>query len=42
SSFARAMNELRDDVELKDTIVVSVAKLVGEGFSMCTIGVEYE
>ncbi|GKC11877.1 hypothetical protein Tco_1008659 [Tanacetum coccineum] len=34
SSFARAMIELRADVELKDTIIVSVPKLVGEGFSM--------
>ncbi|GKB41074.1 hypothetical protein Tco_0886016, partial [Tanacetum coccineum] len=34
SSFARAMIELRADVELKDTIIVYVPKLVGEGFSM--------
>ncbi|GJX83720.1 retrotransposon protein, putative, ty1-copia subclass [Tanacetum coccineum] len=31
SSFARAMIELRADVELKDTIVTSVPKLVGDG-----------
>uniref|UniRef100_A0A6L2JKK0 Poly [ADP-ribose] polymerase 3 n=1 Tax=Tanacetum cinerariifolium TaxID=118510 RepID=A0A6L2JKK0_TANCI len=37
SSFARAMIELRADVELKDTIVVSVPKLVGDGFYVCTI-----
>ncbi|GKC35547.1 hypothetical protein Tco_1047931, partial [Tanacetum coccineum] len=30
SSYARAMIELRDDVKLKDTIVVVVPKLVGE------------
>ncbi|GJS96811.1 hypothetical protein Tco_0803779 [Tanacetum coccineum] len=38
----RAMIELRADVELKDTIVVVVPKLVGKRFSMCTIRVEYE
>nr|GFA49918.1 zinc knuckle CX2CX4HX4C [Tanacetum cinerariifolium]GFA77827.1 zinc knuckle CX2CX4HX4C [Tanacetum cinerariifolium] len=42
SSYARAMIELRADVELKDTIVVAMSKLVGEGFYMCTIRVEYE
>ncbi|GKC14782.1 hypothetical protein Tco_1011564 [Tanacetum coccineum] len=42
SSYARAMIELRADVELKDTIVVAMPKLVGEGFYMCTIRVEYE
>nr|GEV05203.1 hypothetical protein [Tanacetum cinerariifolium] len=38
----RAMIELQVDVELKDTIVVAMPKLVGEGFYMCTIRVEYE
>nr|GEZ52029.1 hypothetical protein [Tanacetum cinerariifolium] len=33
SSFARAMIELRADVELKDTIVVAMPKLVAEGNS---------
>ncbi|GJQ93972.1 hypothetical protein Tco_0005111 [Tanacetum coccineum] len=42
SSFARAMIELRADVKLKDTIVVVMPKLVGEGFYMCTICVECE
>nr|GFA12394.1 hypothetical protein [Tanacetum cinerariifolium] len=42
SSYARAMIELRADDELKDTIVVAILKLVGEGFNMCTISVEYE
>ncbi|GJW06692.1 zinc finger, CCHC-type containing protein [Tanacetum coccineum] len=37
-----AMIELRADEELKDTIVVAMPKLVGEGFNMCTIRVEYE
>ncbi|GKD18363.1 hypothetical protein Tco_1207521 [Tanacetum coccineum] len=32
SSYARAMIELRDDVELKDTIVVAMPKIVAEGF----------
>ncbi|GJT26011.1 hypothetical protein Tco_0895948 [Tanacetum coccineum] len=30
------------DVELKDTIMVAMPKLVGEGFYMCAIRVEYE
>ncbi|GJW18323.1 hypothetical protein Tco_0025759 [Tanacetum coccineum] len=42
SNYARAMIELRDDVELKDTIMVAMPKLVGEGFYTCTICVEYE
>ncbi|GKA06995.1 zinc knuckle CX2CX4HX4C containing protein [Tanacetum coccineum] len=42
SSYARAMIELRADVELKDTIMVAMPKLIGEGFYMCTICVEYE
>ncbi|GKB95409.1 hypothetical protein Tco_0981546 [Tanacetum coccineum] len=42
SSYARAMIELRDDVELKDTIVVVMPKLIGEGFYTCTICVEYD
>ncbi|GJW29831.1 hypothetical protein Tco_0046706 [Tanacetum coccineum] len=41
SSYARAMIELRDNIELKDTIFVAMPKLVGEGFYMCTIRVEY-
>ncbi|GKD86156.1 hypothetical protein Tco_1357310, partial [Tanacetum coccineum] len=42
SSYARAMIELQADVELKDTIVVAMPKLAGEGFYTCTIRVEYE
>ncbi|GKE26691.1 hypothetical protein Tco_1442075 [Tanacetum coccineum] len=42
SSYDRAIIELRVDVELKDTIMVALPKLVGEGFYMCTIRVEYE
>nr|GEX30331.1 hypothetical protein [Tanacetum cinerariifolium] len=42
SSYARAMIELRANVELKDTIMVVVLKLTSEGFSMCTIRIEYE
>ncbi|GJT80281.1 hypothetical protein Tco_1054623 [Tanacetum coccineum] len=41
-SFARTMIELGANVELKDIIVVYVPKLIGEGFSMCSIRVEYE
>ncbi|GKF33701.1 hypothetical protein Tco_0106901, partial [Tanacetum coccineum] len=42
SSYARALIELRADVKLKDTIVVATPKLIGKGFYMCTIRVEYE
>ncbi|GJT63385.1 retrotransposon protein, putative, ty1-copia subclass [Tanacetum coccineum] len=42
SSYARAMIELRADVELKDTIVVAMPKIAGEGFYTYTIRVEYE
>ncbi|GJS73392.1 hypothetical protein Tco_0706233 [Tanacetum coccineum] len=36
------MIELWADVELKDTIIVAMPKLIGEGFYMCTIHVQYE
>ncbi|GKE49921.1 hypothetical protein Tco_1481179 [Tanacetum coccineum] len=42
SSYSRAMIELRADVELKDTIVMAMPKLVGEGFYKFTIRVDYE
>ncbi|GJR24893.1 cytochrome P450 [Tanacetum coccineum] len=42
SSYSRAMIELRADVELKDTIAVAMPKLVGDGFYMFTIRVDYE
>ncbi|GJU76069.1 retrotransposon protein, putative, ty1-copia subclass [Tanacetum coccineum] len=42
SSYARVMIELRADVELKDTIVVAMPKVNGEGFYMCNVRVEYE
>ncbi|GJW12234.1 putative receptor-like protein kinase [Tanacetum coccineum] len=41
SSYARVIIEIRADVKLKDTIVVAMAKLFGEGFYMCTIRVEH-
>ncbi|GKA98314.1 zinc finger, CCHC-type containing protein [Tanacetum coccineum] len=41
SSYAREMIKLQADAELKDTIVVAMPKLIGEGFYMCTIHVEY-
>ncbi|GJW57922.1 hypothetical protein Tco_0104653 [Tanacetum coccineum] len=41
SSYTKAMIELPVDVELKDSIVVAMPKLVGEGFYMCTIRVEH-
>ncbi|GKC58256.1 hypothetical protein Tco_1085854 [Tanacetum coccineum] len=34
--------ELRADLKLKDTIMVAMPKLVGEGFYTCTVRVEYE
>ncbi|GKB01579.1 RNA-directed DNA polymerase, eukaryota, reverse transcriptase zinc-binding domain protein [Tanacetum coccineum] len=42
ASYAKAMVELRADVELKNTIVVVVPKFVGEEYTMRTICVEYE
>ncbi|GJS21835.1 zinc finger, CCHC-type containing protein [Tanacetum coccineum] len=42
SSYAQAMIELQADAELKDTIIVAMPKIIGEGFYMCTIRVEYE
>ncbi|GJV34402.1 zinc knuckle CX2CX4HX4C containing protein [Tanacetum coccineum] len=42
ASYARAVVELRADVELKTTIVVVVPKFIGEGYTMSTIHVEYE
>ncbi|GKC24141.1 putative reverse transcriptase domain-containing protein [Tanacetum coccineum] len=40
SSYARAMIEVRADVELKDTIMVDMPKIMGEGYYTCTIHVE--
>ncbi|GJV49229.1 hypothetical protein Tco_1439441 [Tanacetum coccineum] len=42
SSYARALIEVRADVELKDNIVVAMPKLVGDGFYTCNVRVEYE
>nr|GEU55836.1 hypothetical protein [Tanacetum cinerariifolium] len=42
SSYARAMIELRADLELKDNIVVAMPKITGEGHYTCNICVEYE
>ncbi|GKA06252.1 copia protein, partial [Tanacetum coccineum] len=42
SSYARAMSELRADVELKDTIVVAMPKLFGEGFYTCNVQYEWK
>ncbi|GKE24402.1 copia protein [Tanacetum coccineum] len=42
SSYTREMIKLQADEELKDTIVVAMPKLVGKGFYMCTVRVEYE
>ncbi|GKD60792.1 retrotransposon protein, putative, ty1-copia subclass [Tanacetum coccineum] len=42
SSYARVMIELWADVELKDTIVVVMPKIIGERYYTCTVRVEYE
>ncbi|GKD60621.1 retrotransposon protein, putative, ty1-copia subclass [Tanacetum coccineum] len=42
SSYARVMTELRADVELKDNIVVTMPKIMGEGYYKCTVRVKYE
>ncbi|GKE19225.1 RNA-directed DNA polymerase, eukaryota, partial [Tanacetum coccineum] len=42
ASYARAIIELKADVDLRDTIIVSVPKFSGEGFTTSTIHVEYE
>ncbi|GJQ93719.1 retrotransposon protein, putative, ty1-copia subclass [Tanacetum coccineum] len=42
SSFARIMIELWADVELKDTIMVAMPKIIREGYYTCTVRVEYE
>ncbi|GKC69954.1 hypothetical protein Tco_1115837 [Tanacetum coccineum] len=42
SVYARAMIELRADVELKDNIVVAMPKIAREGHYTCNIYVEYE
>nr|GEV72595.1 hypothetical protein [Tanacetum cinerariifolium] len=42
SSYVRALIKIRTDVELKDTIMVAMPKLVGKGFYTCTIFVEDE
>ncbi|GJW53824.1 hypothetical protein Tco_0097909 [Tanacetum coccineum] len=40
SGYARAMIELRADVELKDNIVVAMPKIIREGFYICNVRVE--
>nr|GEX32579.1 hypothetical protein [Tanacetum cinerariifolium] len=42
ASYDRAIVELRVDVKLKDTIMVVVPKVMGNGYHMRTIRVEYE
>ncbi|GKB87569.1 zinc finger, CCHC-type containing protein, partial [Tanacetum coccineum] len=42
SSNAKAMIEMRADVELKDNIVVAMSKITGEGYYTCNIRVGYE
>nr|GEW72549.1 hypothetical protein [Tanacetum cinerariifolium]GEW72551.1 hypothetical protein [Tanacetum cinerariifolium] len=42
SSYARAMIELRADVELRDNSVAAMPKITREGYHICNIRVEYE
>nr|GEU74579.1 hypothetical protein [Tanacetum cinerariifolium] len=42
SNYARTMIELKVDAELKDTMVVAMPTLFGEGFYTCTVRVKYE
>ncbi|GJY04965.1 copia protein [Tanacetum coccineum] len=42
SRYARALIEVRVDVELNDNIMVAMPKLIGEGFYTCIVHVEYE
>nr|GEV96759.1 hypothetical protein [Tanacetum cinerariifolium] len=42
SSYVRAIIELKADAKLRDTIVVAMPKLTGEGFYMCSVRVKYE
>nr|GEW79338.1 hypothetical protein [Tanacetum cinerariifolium] len=42
SSYGTTMIELRVDVQLKDTNVVAMPKIVEDGFYTCTICIEYE
>nr|GEY56800.1 hypothetical protein [Tanacetum cinerariifolium] len=42
SSYERDRIELRVNVELKDTFVVSISKIEGEGYTLSTIRIEYE
>ncbi|GJT23767.1 putative reverse transcriptase domain-containing protein [Tanacetum coccineum] len=42
SSYARAMIELRANMELKDNIMMTMTKFTREGFYTCNIRVEYE
>ncbi|GKC76393.1 hypothetical protein Tco_1127167 [Tanacetum coccineum] len=42
SSYARTLIELQAYIALKDTIIMAMPELVGEGFYMCTMRVEYE
>ncbi|GKF96113.1 hypothetical protein Tco_0288848, partial [Tanacetum coccineum] len=42
ASYARAIIELKADVDLRDTIIVADHKFSGEGFTTSTIYVEYK
>ncbi|GKE65790.1 hypothetical protein Tco_1519951, partial [Tanacetum coccineum] len=42
TSYVREVIDLRVDEELKDSIMMAMLKLIGEGFNMCTVCVNYE
>ncbi|GJT40067.1 putative reverse transcriptase domain-containing protein [Tanacetum coccineum] len=42
SSYAKAMIELRADVELKDNIMAAMLKITREGYYTCNICIKYE
>ncbi|GKB06743.1 hypothetical protein Tco_0834976, partial [Tanacetum coccineum] len=42
SSYVKAMNELRTDVDLKDNIMAAMLKITRDGYYTCNICVEYE
>ncbi|GKC58364.1 putative zinc knuckle CX2CX4HX4C containing protein [Tanacetum coccineum] len=42
ASYARAIIEIKADVDLRDTIVVAIPKFSGEWFTTSTIHVEYK
>ena len=42
SALCESYDDLRADLELKDTLVVAIPKIEGDGYIWSTIGIEYE